>query len=168
MGRWVAALCGVIAILLTACSTIVKGTRQQVSIAMPGVQDAVCTLSSPAVGTRTVQTPGTIILPKSKHDRRGQLRQATLHYRVWHARLRERDYDCRQCHIRRRYWSWHRRRIRCYEQISTRRRNRHEPDPKLRRPTKGTWRADGKNSGAPARSAELSPNIELPIPRLLG
>jgi hypothetical protein len=27
-----------------------------------------CTLSSPDVGTRTVQTPGTIILPKSKHD----------------------------------------------------------------------------------------------------
>jgi hypothetical protein len=27
-----------------------------------------CTLSSPAVGTRTVQTPGTIVLPKSKHD----------------------------------------------------------------------------------------------------
>ena len=27
-----------------------------------------CTLSSPAVGTRTLQTPGTIVLPKSKHD----------------------------------------------------------------------------------------------------
>ena len=27
-----------------------------------------CTLSSPAVGTRAVQTPGTIVLPKSKHD----------------------------------------------------------------------------------------------------
>jgi L-aminopeptidase/D-esterase-like protein len=27
-----------------------------------------CTLSSPAVGTRTVQTPGTVVLPKSKHD----------------------------------------------------------------------------------------------------
>jgi hypothetical protein len=68
MGRGVAALCGVIAILLTGCSTIVKGTQQQVSVATPGVQDAMCTLSSPAVGTRTVQTPGTIVLPKSKHD----------------------------------------------------------------------------------------------------
>jgi hypothetical protein len=27
-----------------------------------------CTLSSPAVGTRTVETPGTIVLPKSEHD----------------------------------------------------------------------------------------------------
>ena len=68
MERGVAALCGVIAILLTGCSTIVKGTQQQVSVATPGVQDAMCTLSSPAVGTRTVQTPGTIVLPKSKHD----------------------------------------------------------------------------------------------------
>ncbi|HEU0018096.1 MAG TPA: hypothetical protein VFQ31_07035 [Methyloceanibacter sp.] len=66
MGRGVAALCGVI--LLTGCSTIVKGTQQQVSVATPGVQDAMCTLSSPAVGTRRVQTPGTIVLPKSKHD----------------------------------------------------------------------------------------------------
>ena len=66
MGRGVAALCGVI--LLTGCSTIVKGTQQQVSVATPGVQDAMCTLSSPAVGTRTVQTPGTVVLPKSKHD----------------------------------------------------------------------------------------------------
>jgi len=68
MERGVAALCGVIAILLTGCSTIVKGTQQQVSVATPGVQDAMCTLSSPAVGTRTVQTPGTVVLPKSKHD----------------------------------------------------------------------------------------------------
>ena len=68
MERGVAALCGVIAILLSGCSTIVKGTQQQVSVATPGVQDAMCTLSSPAVGTRTVETPGTIVLPKSKHD----------------------------------------------------------------------------------------------------
>ena len=68
MERGVAALCGVIAILLTGCSTIVKGTQQQVSVATPGIQDAMCTLSSPAVGTRTVRTPGTIVLPKSKHD----------------------------------------------------------------------------------------------------
>jgi hypothetical protein len=66
MGRGVAALCGVI--LLTGCSTIVKGTQQQVSVATPGVQDAMCTLTSPAVSTRTVQTPGNIVLPKSKHN----------------------------------------------------------------------------------------------------
>ena len=68
MGRGVVALCGVISILLTGCSTIVKGTKQQVSVATPGVQGALCTLSSPAVGTRTVETPGTIVLPKRKYD----------------------------------------------------------------------------------------------------
>ncbi len=68
MERGTAALCGMIAILLSGCSTIVKGTQQQVSVATPGVQDAMCTLSSPAIGTRTVQTPGNIVLPKSKHD----------------------------------------------------------------------------------------------------
>jgi len=32
------------------------------------VQGAMCTLTSPAIGTRTVQTPGNIVLPKSKHN----------------------------------------------------------------------------------------------------
>jgi hypothetical protein len=32
------------------------------------VQGALCTLTSPAIGTCTVQMPGNIILPKSKHD----------------------------------------------------------------------------------------------------
>jgi hypothetical protein len=68
MGRAIAALCGVISILIGGCSTIVKGTQQQVSVSTPGVQGAMCTLTSPAVGTRTVQTPGNIILPKSRHN----------------------------------------------------------------------------------------------------
>lgn len=68
MRRAIAALCGVISILIGGCSTIVKGTQQQVSVSTPGVPGAVCTLTSPAVGTRTVQTPGNIILPKSRHN----------------------------------------------------------------------------------------------------
>lgn len=64
-----AAVIGAISILLMSCATIVKGTEQQVSIATPGVQGgAMCTLTSPAVGTRTVQTPGILILPKSRHN----------------------------------------------------------------------------------------------------
>ena len=55
---WVAAMCGVISILLTGCSTIVKGTQQQVSVATPGVQDAMCTLHLPSAPAP--QTPGTI------------------------------------------------------------------------------------------------------------
>jgi hypothetical protein len=61
-------LFGTICVLLCSCSTIVKGTKHQVSMATPGVQGALCTMTSPAIGTRTVQTPGNIVLPKSKHD----------------------------------------------------------------------------------------------------
>jgi hypothetical protein len=68
MGRAIAALCGTLCILLCSCSTIVKGTKQEVSVATPGVQGATCTLTSPAIGTRTVLTPGNIVLPKSKHN----------------------------------------------------------------------------------------------------
>ena len=34
----------------------------------PGVNGAMCQLQSPAIGTRTVQPPANIILPKSKHN----------------------------------------------------------------------------------------------------
>ena len=68
VGRAAAALCGLISIVFAGCSTIVKGTEQQVSVATPGVPAALCQLTSPGIGTRTVQTPGNIILPKSKHN----------------------------------------------------------------------------------------------------
>lgn len=64
MGRLTAAL-SAISILLAGCSTIVKGTEQQVSVNTPG---ALCQLQSPAIGTRTVQTPANIVLPKSRHN----------------------------------------------------------------------------------------------------
>ena len=63
-----AALCGAISILFAGCSTIVKGTEQQVSVNTPGVPGAICQLQSPAIGTRTVQTPANITLPKSKNN----------------------------------------------------------------------------------------------------
>jgi len=68
MLRCAAAVCGVISILFAGCSTIVKGTEQQVSVATPGVPGAMCQLMSPGIGTRTVETPANIILPKSKHN----------------------------------------------------------------------------------------------------
>jgi hypothetical protein len=68
MVREAAAVCGMISILFAGCSTIVKGTEQQVSVSTPGVPGAMCQLTSPAVGTRTVQTPANIILPKSRHS----------------------------------------------------------------------------------------------------
>jgi hypothetical protein len=47
MGRATVALGGVISMLLAGCSTIVKGTDQQVSVNTPGVPGAVCQLQSP-------------------------------------------------------------------------------------------------------------------------
>jgi hypothetical protein len=63
-----AVVCGLLSIFFAGCSTIVKGTEQQVSVNTPGVASAVCQLQSPAIGLRTVQTPANIVLPKSKHN----------------------------------------------------------------------------------------------------
>jgi len=60
--RRTTAVLGVVSIFLAGCSTIVKGTEQQISVNTP------CQLQSPAIGTRTVQTPANVILPKSKHN----------------------------------------------------------------------------------------------------
>jgi hypothetical protein len=68
MSRITAALFGLLSILFAGCSTIVKGTDQQVSVNTPGVNGAMCQLQSPAIGTRTVQPPANIVLPKSKHN----------------------------------------------------------------------------------------------------
>ena len=142
------ALCGVIAILLTGCSTIVKGTQQQVSVATPGVQDAMCTLSSPAVGTRAVQTPGTIVLPKSKHDVAvscvkqryttgvGVLASETeimTAGNVLFGGVIGLGIDAASGAVQKSTWG----------------RNRHESDPQLRGAEKGAGRAHGKHSSAP-------------------
>jgi len=165
MERGVAALCGVIAILLTGCSTIVKGTQQQVSVATPGVQDAMCTLSSPAVGTRTVQTPGTIVLPKSKHD--VAVNCVKQCYTTGVGVLASETEIMTAGNVLFGGGAGDRYRIRRHEQISAGGRNRHEPDPQLRRAEKGAGRAHGKQPGAATRTAQLSPHIELPIPKLL-
>ena len=69
MGRApIATVVAVISIFLGSCSTIVKGTEQQVSINTPGAPGATCQLQSPAIGVRTVQTPANLVLPKSKHN----------------------------------------------------------------------------------------------------
>ena len=167
MERGVAALCGAIAILLTGCSTIVKGTQQQVSVATPGVQDAMCTLSSPAVGTRAVQTPGTIVLPKSKHDVAVSCVKQCYTTGVG-VLASETEIMTAGNVLRWRYRPGDRCRIRRHEQISTWGRNRYEPDPQLRGTKKGAGRAHGKHASASTRAAQLSPHIELPIPKLLG
>jgi hypothetical protein len=57
-----------IALLLSACATITKGTTQAISITTPGVNDATCTLTSSAVGTKVVQTPATITVDKGQES----------------------------------------------------------------------------------------------------
>jgi hypothetical protein len=56
------------ALTLAACATIVKGTTQVVAVNTPGVPQATCTLTSPAIGSRIVVTPGTTTLEKSKEN----------------------------------------------------------------------------------------------------
>jgi hypothetical protein len=62
------ALCFACAALLVGCASIVKGTTQQVTLSTPGVPGASCTLVSEGIGTKTVQTPATLVLDKSQHN----------------------------------------------------------------------------------------------------
>lgn len=50
------------------CATIVKGTSQSVAVETPGAPGALCELSSPAIGTQSLRTPGTLVLEKSQHN----------------------------------------------------------------------------------------------------
>ena len=164
MERGVAALCGVIAILLTGCSTIVKGTQQQVSVATPGVRHAFVSCRRHARRADTWNHRPT----QEQTRRRSELRQAVLHHRRRRARVGDRDHDGGQCPVRWCYRPGDRCCVRRHEQISTWGRNRHESDPQLRGAEKGAGRAHGKHSSASTRTTQLTPHIELPIPRLLG
>ena len=55
-----------ICFVLLGCSTIVKGTTQTVAVNTPGVEGATCVLHSSVIGSRSVITPATITLEKSK------------------------------------------------------------------------------------------------------
>lgn len=55
-------------LIVSACSTITRGTTQAVAIHTPGVEKAECELRSEGIGTKTVVTPATIVLDKSMHD----------------------------------------------------------------------------------------------------
>jgi hypothetical protein len=127
-----------------------------------------CTLSSPAIGTRTVQTPGNIVLPKSKHDVAvncakqcytngvGVLASETeimTAGNVLFGGVIGLGIDAASGAM---------------NQISTRGRDRYEPDPQLRDSEKGARRAHGQHANASTRATELSPHIKLPIPQSLG
>src|SRR5919109_728613 len=55
-----------IAVLVAGCATITRGTTQTVTLDTPGVAGAKCTLTSSAVGTKSVVTPATVTLEKGQ------------------------------------------------------------------------------------------------------
>lgn len=55
---------GVAFVSLAGCATVVRGTTQTVAINTPGVPGAACTLTSSAIGTQVVTTPGVVTLAK--------------------------------------------------------------------------------------------------------
>jgi Cu/Zn superoxide dismutase len=54
------------ALSLAACASITRGTTQNVAINTPNVSGATCTLTSNAIGTRTITTPAVTNLEKGK------------------------------------------------------------------------------------------------------
>lgn len=57
-----------LAILAGACATITRGQTQTLGVSTPGVHGAECTLTSSAIGSRVLLTPGTVNVEKSKED----------------------------------------------------------------------------------------------------
>lgn len=57
-----------IAVAISGCATITKGTTQAVALSTPGAVGAQCTLNSAAIGTKVVTTPATITLDKSQES----------------------------------------------------------------------------------------------------
>jgi hypothetical protein len=55
-----------VAALAAGCATITRGTTQTVTLDTPGVVGAKCTLTSSAVGTKSVVTPATVTLEKGQ------------------------------------------------------------------------------------------------------
>jgi hypothetical protein len=64
--RWQALV--LISILIGGCATITKGSMQSVSINTPNVVGAVCTLSSPSLGNRTITAPNTVSIEKASYN----------------------------------------------------------------------------------------------------
>ena len=57
-----------LALMLSGCATITKGTTQTVTLDTPGAEGAQCTLSSSTVGSMSIVTPATISLPKGQDN----------------------------------------------------------------------------------------------------
>ncbi|MBL8883341.1 MAG: hypothetical protein JNL45_09850 [Hyphomicrobium sp.] len=50
------------------CASLTKGTTQLISLDTPGAPGSSCTLTSEGIGTKTLVTPGTLVLDKSQYN----------------------------------------------------------------------------------------------------
>ncbi len=57
-----------VALAQCGCATLTKGTTQSVAIITPNAPGASCTLTSEATGSRTLVTPATVVVEKSKDN----------------------------------------------------------------------------------------------------
>lgn len=57
-----------IVVLVAGCATLTKGTTQKIAVNTPGAPGASCTLTSVAVGNKTLVTPATITVQKSQES----------------------------------------------------------------------------------------------------
>src|SRR5262245_43134953 len=61
-----AALFCLLLIVCAGCATVTRGSTQSVSVNAP--QGAICTLTCPAFGTRTITAPNTVVLEKGSDN----------------------------------------------------------------------------------------------------
>ena len=66
--RWQLLVGGIAVFAVAGCATITKGTSQSIAVVTPAAPGATCTLSSPAMSSMTLVTPGTVSVEKSKEN----------------------------------------------------------------------------------------------------
>lgn len=60
-------LAAAVAGTVTGCASITKGTTQTITLDTPGAPGSNCTLASEGIGSKTLITPGSVVLDKSQH-----------------------------------------------------------------------------------------------------
>lgn len=64
----VAFIASLAACIAGGCASLTKGTTQTISLDTPGAAGSNCTLQSEGIGSKTLVTPGTLLLDKSQHN----------------------------------------------------------------------------------------------------
>lgn len=66
--KFVVSVAAVCFAAVAGCASITKGTTQTVALDTPGAPGSNCTLVSEGIGSKTLITPGTLVLEKSQHN----------------------------------------------------------------------------------------------------